>query len=148
MSDELTRTQVEEGTAPHDPREEGSFRSDSHSYGHGFGSREHSFGFGRTAVDPGMSFRIGLLSSVTFRPRRLVIPKSVGKDFILDDLTVDGNSQFQAGGRLPAAVFSEQSFGVKMVMDVCQVNSRLVISGHNISGERRIFMAALIGPVV
>lgn len=144
VSDELTRTVVEEGAPPNGPREQDSFRSDSHTYVHG----EHSLGFGRTEVPPGMSFRVGVESSVNFRPMRLIIPSIVAEYFMFEDLTIGGNSQIRSPGSLPATVFSEKSFGVKMMMDTCHVNSNMIISARSISDRTRTFMAAVIGPIV
>lgn len=140
-SDELTRIVVEEGAPPRGPD---SFRSESHTYDHG----EHSLGFGRTEITPGMSFRVVAQSSVSFRPMRLIIPASVADYFMFEDLTIGGNSQISNFGSLPATVFSETAFSVKMRMDTCHVNSHMIISARSISDRTRTFMAAVIGPIV
>ncbi len=85
---------------------------------------------------------------VIFRPERILIPSSVGVDFQVTDVKVGKNSQFSASGEVPAVVFAETAFGVRLKMDTCQVSMDITISVRNTNAAQRNFTAAVIGPAV
>lgn len=111
-------------------------------------AREYILGFDSTAVPGSTSANITKRPQVIFRPERVVIPASVGVDFQVVDIKVGKNSQFSASGEVPAVVFSETSFGVRMKMDTCQVSMDVTISVRNTNAAQRNFTAAIIGPAV
>ena len=111
-------------------------------------AREYILGFDSTAVPGSTSANITKRPQVIFRPERVVIPSAVGVDFQVVDIKVGKNSQFSASGEVPAVVFAETSFGVRLKMDTCQVSMDVTISVRNTNGAQRSFTAAIIGPAV
>lgn len=111
-------------------------------------SREYILGFDSTAVPGSTSANITKRPQVIFRPERVVIPSSVGVDFQMVDIKVGKNSQFSASGEVPAVVFAETSFGVRLKMDTCQVSMDVTLSVRNTNLNLRNFTAAIIGPAV
>jgi len=111
-------------------------------------AREYILGFDSTAVPGSTSANITKRPQVIFRPERVVIPSSVGVDFQVVDIKVGKNSQFSASGEVPAVVFAETSFGVRLKMDTAQVSMDVTISVRNTNAAQRNFTAAIIGPAV
>jgi hypothetical protein len=111
-------------------------------------AREYILGFDSTSVPGSTSANITKRPQVIFRPERVVIPSSVGIDFQVVDIKVGKNSQFSASGEVPAVVFSETSFGVRLKMDTAQVSMDVTISIRNTNAAQRNFTAAIIGPAV
>jgi hypothetical protein len=111
-------------------------------------SREYILGFDVTSVPGGASVNITKRPQVIFRPERIVIPSAVGVDFQVLDVKVGKNSQFTASGSVPAIVFAETSFGVRLKMDTCQVSMDVTLSVQNTNAAARNFTAAVIGPAV
>jgi hypothetical protein len=111
-------------------------------------AREFILGFDSTAVPGSTSANITKRPQVIFRPERVVIPSAVGVDFQVVDIKVGKNSQFSASGEVPAVVFAETSFGVRLKMDTCQVSMDVTISVRNTNAAQRNFTAAIIGPAV
>jgi hypothetical protein len=111
-------------------------------------AREYILGFDQTAVPGSTSANITKRPQVIFRPERVVIPAAVGVDFQVADIKVGKNSQFSASGEVPAVVFSESSFGVRLKMDTAQVSMDVTISVRNTNAALRNFTAAIIGPAV
>lgn len=111
-------------------------------------AREYILGFDSTAVPGSTSANITKRPQVIFRPERVVIPAAVGVDFQVVDIKVGKNSQFSASGEVPAVVFSESAFGVRLKMDTCQVSMDVTISVRNTNAAQRNFTAAIIGPAV
>ncbi len=111
-------------------------------------AREYILGFDSTAVPGSTSANITKRPQVIFRPERVIIPAAVGVDFQVVDIKVGKNSQFSASGEVPAVVFSESAFGVRLKMDTCQVSMDVTISVRNTNAAQRNFTAAIIGPAV
>lgn len=111
-------------------------------------SREYIIGFGVTAVSASGTATIPQRPQVLFRPERIIIPSNIALDFMLADVKVGKNSQFTASGEVPAVVFAESSFGVRLKMDTCQISMDIILSVRNLSANARNFTAAIIGPAV
>jgi len=111
-------------------------------------AREYILGFDSTAIPGSTSANITKRPQVIFRPERVIIPSSVGVDFQVVDIKVGKNSQFSASGEVPAVVFAETAFGVRLKMDTCQVSMDVTISVRNTNVNLRNFTAAIIGPAV
>ncbi len=111
-------------------------------------AREYVLGFDSTSVPGSTSANITKRPQVIFRPERVVIPSAVGIDFQVVDIKVGKNSQFGASGEVPAVVFSETSFGVRLKMDTAQVSMDVTLSVRNTNAAQRNFTAAIIGPAV
>ena len=111
-------------------------------------AREFILGFDSTAVPGSTSANITQRPQVIVRPERVVIPSAVGVDFQVVDIKVGKNSQFSASGEVPAVVFAETSFGVRLKMDTAQVSMDVTLSVRNTNVNLRNFTAAIIGPAV
>lgn len=111
-------------------------------------AREYVLGFDSTAVPGSTSASITKRPQVIFRPERILIPSSVGVDFQVTDVKVGKNSQLAASGEVPAVVFAETAFGVRLKMDTCQVSMDITLSVRNTNAAQRNFTAAVIGPAV
>jgi hypothetical protein len=111
-------------------------------------SREYILGFDVTSIPGGASANITKRPQVIFRPERVIIPSTVGVNFQVLDVKVGKNSQFTASGSVPAVVFAETSFGVRLKMDTCQVSMDVTLSVQNTNANAQNFTAAIIGPAV
>jgi hypothetical protein len=111
--------------------------------------REYVLGFDSvTTVAAAATAVITTRPQVVFRPDRLVIPASIAPAFLLNDLKVGKNSQFAAATAVPAEVFTQGAFGVRLKNDTAQVSMDIILNVTNISGGALRFNAALIGPAV
>ncbi len=111
-------------------------------------SREYVIGFGVTSVAASGTATIIQRPQVLFRPERIIIPSNVALDFMLQDVKIGKNSQFTASAEVPAVVFAETSFGVRLKMDTCQISMDIILAVRNLSANARNFTAAIIGPAV
>jgi hypothetical protein len=101
-----------------------------------------------TAVAAGATATISSRPQVVFRPDRLVVAASIAPSFVITDLKVGKNSQLASATNLPAEVFSQTSFDVKLKLDTCQVAMDVVVLVTNISGGGARFLGAVVGPAV
>lgn len=111
-------------------------------------SREFVIGLGSTALPPLSSANISVQPQVIFRPERIVIPSNIAADFLITDVKVGKNSQLVSPGAIPAVVFVENAFGVRLKMDTAQIAQFITISVTNQNGASRNFQGAIIGPAV
>jgi len=111
-------------------------------------SREYALGLGSTSVQGNSSANINVQPQVIFRPERLVVPSNLAVDFLLTDIKVGKNSQLVSTGALPAVVFTETAFGVRLKMDTCQISMFVTVSVTNQNPAARNFQGAIIGPAV
>jgi hypothetical protein len=111
-------------------------------------SREFVIGLGSTALPALSSANISVQPQVIFRPERIVIPSNIAVDFLITDVKVGKNSQLVSPGAIPAVVFVENAFGVRLKMDTAQIAQFITISVTNQNGASRNFQGAIIGPAV
>jgi hypothetical protein len=111
-------------------------------------SREFVIGLGSTALPPLSSANISVQPQVIFRPERIVIPSNIAADFLITDVKVGKNSQLVSPGAIPAVVFVENAFGVRLKMDTAQIAQFITISVTNQNSGSRNFQGAIIGPAV
>lgn len=111
-------------------------------------AREYVIGLGSTAIPAGASANIGVQPQVLFRPERIVIPSTIAADFLITDIKVGKNSQLVAPGAIPAIVFAENAFGVRLKMDTSQIAQFVTLSITNQNAAARNFQGAIIGPAV
>jgi hypothetical protein len=111
-------------------------------------SREYALGLGSTSVTGNSSANINVQPQVIFRPERLVVPSNVAVDFLITDLKVGKNSQLASTGALPAVMFTETAFGVRLKMDTAQISMFVTISVTNQNANARNFQGGLVGPAV
>jgi hypothetical protein len=111
-------------------------------------SREYALGLGSTSVTGASSANINVQPQVIFRPERLVVPSNVAVDFLITDIKVGKNSQLASTGALPAVMFTETAFGVRLKMDTAQISMFVTISVTNQNANARNFQGGLVGPAV
>jgi hypothetical protein len=111
-------------------------------------SREYALGLGSTSVSGSSSANINVQPQVIFRPERLVVPSNLAVDFLITDIKVGKNSQLVSTGALPAVMFTEVAFGVRLKMDTCQISMFVTISVTNQNPAARNFQGGIIGPAV
>jgi hypothetical protein len=111
-------------------------------------SREFIIGLGNTALPALSSANISVQPQVIFRPERIVIPSNIAADFLITDVKVGKNSQLVSPGAIPAVVFVENAFGVRLKMDTAQIAQFITVSVTNQNGASRNFQGAIIGPAV
>ena len=111
-------------------------------------AREFVIGLGSTALLGLSSANISVQPQVIFRPERIVIPSNLAADFLITDVKVGKNSQLVSPGAIPAVVFVENAFGVRLKMDTAQIAQFITISVTNQNGASRNFQGAIIGPAV
>jgi hypothetical protein len=111
-------------------------------------SREYALGLGSTSVAGGASANINVQPQVIFRPERLVVPSNVAVDFLITDIKVGKNSQLASTGALPAVMFTETAFGVRLKMDTAQISMFVTISVTNQNANARNFQGGFVGPAV
>ena len=111
-------------------------------------SREYALGLGSTSVSGASSANINVQPQVIFRPERLVVPSNVAVDFLITDIKVGKNSQLASTGALPAVMFTETAFGVRLKMDTAQISMFVTISVTNQNANARNFQGGLVGPAV
>ena len=111
-------------------------------------AREFVIGLGSTALPSLSSANIAVQPQVIFRPERIVIPSNLAADFLITDIKVGKNSQLVSPGAIPAVVFVENAFGVRLKMDTAQIAQFITISVTNQNGAARNFQGAIIGPAV
>ena len=111
-------------------------------------SREYALGLGSTSVSGNSSANINVQPQVIFRPERLVVPSNLAVDFLITDIKVGKNSQLVSTGALPAVMFTEVAFGVRLKMDTCQISMFVTVAITNQNPAARNFQGAIIGPAV
>ncbi len=111
-------------------------------------SREYALGLGSTSVGGNNSANINVQPQVIFRPERLVVPSNIAVDFLITDIKVGKNSQLVSTGALPAVMFTENAFGVRLKMDTAQISMFVTISVTNQNPNARNFQGGLVGPAV
>jgi len=111
-------------------------------------AREYALGLGSTSVSGNSSANINVQPQVIFRPERLVVPSNLAVDFLITDIKVGKNSQLVSTGALPAVMFTEVAFGVRLKMDTCQIAMFVTVSVTNQNPAARNFQGGIVGPAV
>ena len=111
-------------------------------------AREYALGLGSTSVTGNSSANINVQPQVIFRPERLVVPSNIAVDFLITDIKVGKNSQLVSTGALPAVMFTENAFGVRLRMDTAQISMFVTVSVTNQNPAARNFQGGLVGPAV
>jgi hypothetical protein len=111
-------------------------------------AREYALGLGSTSVAGSSSANINVQPQVIFRPERLVVPSNLAMDFLITDIKVGKNSQLVSTGALPAVMFTENAFGVRLKMDTAQISMFVTVSVTNQNPAARNFQGGLVGPAV
>jgi hypothetical protein len=85
---------------------------------------------------------------LTFKPKRLIIPKEIASYFLIEDIKIGYNSQLLSNGKLPSAVFTEEDNGISdFDMDACEIGQKITIDVLNVSNNGHRFLAMMLGEV-
>jgi hypothetical protein len=110
--------------------------------------REYPIGFGPVVVGAGLIGTITVQPQIVFRPERLIVPSDIAGQFDLVDIIVGKNPQMAATGPIAARTFDEQSVGVRLRMDTCQISQQIILRAQNTGGAPATFRATMIGTAV
>jgi len=111
-------------------------------------AREYAIGLGSTSIAGNSSARINVKPQLIFRPERLLVPSCLAMDFLVTDLRIGRRSQLVSKGAIPAVMFTENAFGVRLRMDTAQPSMFITISVTNLNRAARNFQGGIIGPAV
>lgn len=113
--------------------------------------REYVMGLGRTTVQPGELVRVRVPSGFDFKPERLVIPSTIADLLVIEDLRFCNVRQLGTDVPVPAAVFSEVAFGVRLnerEMIFVRKGRFIEIAVRNPSAVPVDFVGALVGQAI
>lgn len=111
--------------------------------------RRFPIGFVVTTVNATLSATITSLPQDLFRGERLVIPSDIAFDFGISDFKVGNESQFVAGGEIPAAMFTEVAIDTDVHFKTAVVGNQLVLVVRNKNTLQNLdFTAGSIGAAV
>jgi hypothetical protein len=111
--------------------------------------RRFPIGFVVTTVNATLSATITSLPQDLFRGERLVVPSDIAFDFGISDFKVGNESQFVAGGEIPAAMFTEVAIDTDVHFKTAVVGNQLVLVVRNKNTLSNLdFTAGSIGAAV
>jgi hypothetical protein len=106
-----------------------------------------AIGLGSTLVRSGESSNVNVRPPKPFRLDRLIIPSSLGSDFLVTDIKVMGESQFDSPGAIPGLAFAECSPSIRFRGDVASPHSFITVSVANQHASPQNFQGVLIGRI-
>lgn len=110
--------------------------------------REYPIGFGPVTCPVGTVVPITVQPQIVFRPERLIVPSDIAGQFDIVDIIVGKNPQVAANNPIAARTFDEQSVGVRLRMDTCQISQQIILRVTNVGGAPAVFRATMIGTAV
>lgn len=110
--------------------------------------REYPIGFGPVTVPAGGIVNVTQQPQIPFRGERLIVPSDIAGQFSFLNIIVGKNPQVAANGPIPCRTFDEQSVGVRLRMDTCQISQQIVLQVQNTGGAPAVFSATIIGTAV
>lgn len=85
-------------------------------------------------------------AQLPFRPERVVIPDTVGANFLINDLRIGVKSQFVGTGAIPALTFAQNAIDTTLGLDTACISQQISFSVTNTDGAAaHLFAASLIG---
>lgn len=119
-------------------------------------AREWTIGFSSTSAvtKSGGTAIITQRPQQLFRPERVIVPASINTaagapGFLINDIKVGNVSQLLTAGSVPAAMFEQTAFGVRLLMDTCNPAIDLVLSVTNAGATAdTTFYASMVGKVL
>ena len=102
-------------------------------------------GLGSTLVPGNSSVNISTRALVPFLPKWIVVSSRIADDFLISDIKVEGISQFVGPDVIPAVLFSSNTVGVRLRMDMVPFNGLFTISVTNQHMYGRNFQGVIIG---
>jgi hypothetical protein len=108
-------------------------------------SRVYALGLGSTLVAGRSSATIRFQPPITFRPERLIVPSNLAVDFLVNNIKVGKRSQLLSTGALPAVIFDESSFGIRLKGNICRPSMFIAVSMTNQNRTARSFQGGIVG---
>jgi len=106
-----------------------------------------AIGLGSTLVRSCCSANINVQPLEEFHLDRLIISSSVAEHFLVSDLKVGVESQFDSPGALPGTSFTENVFAIKLKGSLARRRQFITVCVTNQSKEAQNFQGALIGHI-
>ena len=106
-----------------------------------------AIGLGSTLVYGVSSANIDVQPFEDFHLDRLIISSSVAEHFLVSDLKVGVESQFDSPGVLPGTSFTENVFAIKLKGSLAKRRQFITVCVTNQSKEAQNFQGALIGHI-
>ena len=106
-----------------------------------------SVGLGSTSVSGCSSSNINVQPFEEFRLDRLIISSRVAGDFLITDIKVGKESQFDSPGAIPGTSFTEDVFAIKLRGDLAMRREFITVSVTNQTGNAQNFQGVLIGHI-
>jgi hypothetical protein len=104
-------------------------------------------GLGSTLVYGISSANINVQPSEDFHLDRLIISSAVAKYFLVTDIKVGGESQFQSPGCIPGLSFTEGVFAIKLKGSLAKRRQFITVSVTNQAPNGCNFQGVLIGHI-
>jgi hypothetical protein len=106
-----------------------------------------AIGLGSTLVYGVSSANIDVQPFEDFHLDRLIISSAVAKYFLVTDIKVGGESQFQSPGCIPGLSFAENVFAIKLKGDMVRPSQFITVSVTNQAPNGCNFQGVLIGHI-
>lgn len=112
-------------------------------------ARLFPLGFVQLAVASLATATITSRPQILFRPQRIVVPASVGTNFVITDIRIGKDSQLVQATELPAEIFSPTAVGVMLTLDTAQQGCDVSLTVRNTdAGAPHDFRATMFGAAV
>jgi len=107
--------------------------------------RQLPLGFPTVSLKGGAIEHVQTSPKLPFKGRRLIIPSDFAGSVSVEDLLVDGRSQFAARLAVSGRAFTEAGVGVDMDLDVAKPGSVVELVVRSIAHHDLTFNAVLLG---
>lgn len=112
-------------------------------------ARLFPLGFVQLAVAALATATITSRPQILFRPQRIVVPASVGTNFVITDIRIGKDSQLVQATELPAEIFAPAAVGVMLTLDTAQQGCDVSVTVRNTDGAApHDFRATMFGAAV
>ena len=101
-----------------------------------------------TSVAAGATAVISMQPQRTIRVERIVVPRSLTDDFVINSVNVGQEPQFVADGSLPEHIFAPDEVGICLKGDTANVGNLITVSVTNTSAGALTFRGAILGTVL
>ena len=104
-------------------------------------------GLGSTSVYGLGSVNINAQPFADFHLDRLIISSSIAENFLVTDIKVGKQSQFDSPGAIPGTAFTENVFAIKLRGDIAKARQFITVSVTNQNPGAQNFQGCLIGHI-
>ena len=108
-------------------------------------TRRYGMGFSGTLLAAATG-PISSQAQLPFRPERVVIPDTIGANFLVNDLKIGVKSQFVGTGAMPALTFAQNAIDTTLGLDTASISQTITFNVTNTdAANAHLFAASLIG---